>query len=225
LAALPVEDFFLLEPHLRIVPLERGAKIHEPDDEIEHIYFPLSGMVSLVAVMRSGATVETANVGRAGILGFTAGFGARRVFGRAIVQIAGDAARIPRSQFQWAAGESGAIRRLVAAYNHVWLTQVHQSVACSTLHYLEARLCRWLLQTQDCIGSEKIPLTQEQLGQRLGVRRNTLTVVARALQKAEMISYRRGIIRIINRAKLEQNACECYATIRRQTDELFQAIT
>ena len=221
LACLPAKDFSLLAPHLRTVPLERGAMLQDAGDEFEHVYFPHSGMVCRVAVMRSGATVETAIVGRAGILGFTTGFGSRRATARATVQIPGEAARIAASQFQAAVRESSIIRNLLVGYNDLVLSQVQQCVACNALHYLEARLCRWLLQTHDCVDDDAIPLTQETLGQMLGVRRTTLTVVARLLQSAGMIRYRRGLIHIINRAKLEENACECYGVIRQHTDRLF----
>ena len=106
-------------------------------------------------------------------------------------------------------------------YNDLVLAQVQQCLACNALHYLEARLCRWLLQTHDCVDGDAIPLTQETLGQMLGVRRTTLTVVARLLQSAGMIRYRRGLIHVVNRAKLEENACECYAVIKQRTEELF----
>jgi hypothetical protein len=117
--------------------------------------------------------------------------------------------------------ESTAIRDLIVGYNDLMLAQIQQLVACNALHYLEARLSRWLLHTQDCVDGDVIPLTQESLGQMLGVRRTTLTVVARLLQSAGMIRYRRGLIHIINRAKLEENACECYGVIRQHTDRLF----
>jgi len=221
LSALPARDFSLLAPHLRTVPLECGVTLHDVGDETEHVYFPKSGMVSLVIVMLSGATVETGTVGRAGIIGATAGLGSRRAFGKAVVQIAGDAERIAASQFQVAAKESDVIRNLIIEYNDFLLSQIQQSVACNALHVLEARLCRWLLQTQDCVGSDRIPLTQELISQMLGVRRTTLTVVARLLQKMDAIQYRRGLIHIVNRAKLEENACECYAEVKRKTDKLF----
>jgi CRP-like cAMP-binding protein len=224
LACLPAKDFSLLAPHLRTVPLERGAMLHDAGDEFEHVYFPHSGMVCRVAVMRSGATVETAIVGRAGILGFTTGFGSRRATARATVQIPGEAARIAASQFQAAVRESSIIRNLLVGYNDLVLSQVQQCVACNALHYLEARLCRWLLQTHDCVDGDAIPLTQETLGQMLGVRRTTLTVVARLLQSAGMIRYRRGLIHVVNRAKLEENACECYGVIRQHTDRLFSGL-
>jgi len=221
LATLPPQDFSLLAPHLRTTPLERGVMLHDAGEEIEHVYFPHTGMVSLVAVMQSGATVETATIGRAGVISASAGLGARSTIARALVQLPGTAAWISASQFQAAAAQSRAIRDLIVRYNDVLLAQVQQSVACNALHGLEARLCRWLLQTHDCIDGDVIPLTQEFLGQMLGVRRTTVTIAARLLQSAGLIRYRRGHIQVLDRAALEDTSCECYAVIRQNADKVF----
>ena len=221
LAALPAHDLSLLAPHLRTVALERGTMLHDVGEEIEHVYFPHTGMVSLVAVMQSGATVETATVGRGGLIGASAGLGARSTFGRAIVQLPGTAAWLAASQFHAAANESQAIRHLVVRYNDLLLAQVQQSVACNALHALESRLCRWLLQTHDCVDGDAIPLTQEFLAQMLGVRRTTVTIAARLLQSAGLIRYRRGLIHIVDRPGLEEIACECYAVVRHNLDKVF----
>jgi CRP-like cAMP-binding protein len=223
LATLPPHDFSLLAPHLRTIPLERGVMLHDVGEEIEHVYFPHTGMVSLVAVMQSGATVETATIGRAGVIGASAGLGARSTIARAIVQLPGTAAWISASQFHAAAAQSAAVRDLIVRYNDVLLAQVQQSVACNALHGLEARLCRWLLQTHDCIDGNVIPLTQEFLGQMLGVRRTTVTIAARLLQSAGLIRYRRGHIQVLDRAALEDISCECYAMIRQNADRVFSA--
>ena len=223
LAALPPRDFSLLAPHLRTIPLERGIMLHDVGEEIEHVYFPHTGMVSLVAVMQSGATVETATIGRGGVIGASAGLGARWTFGRAIVQLPGAAAWLSAAQFHAAANECQAIRDLVVRYNDLLLAQVQQSVACNALHALEARLCRWLLQTHDCVEGDAIPLTQEFLGQMLGVRRTTVTIAARLLQSAGLIRYRRGLIHIVDRAALEEIACECYAVVKHNADKVFAA--
>src|SRR4029077_8689112 len=151
----------LLVPHLRTIPLERGVMLHDVGEEIEHVSFPHSGMVSMVAVMQSGATVETATIGRAGVIGASAGLGARSTIARAIVQLPGTTAWISASQFHAAAAQRQALRDLIVRYNDVLLAQVQQLVACNALHGLEARLCRWLLQTHDCVDGNVIPLTQE----------------------------------------------------------------
>ncbi len=221
LSMLPPRDFSLLASHLRTIPLERGVTLHDVREEIEHVYFPHSGMVSLVAVMQNGATVETATIGRAGVIGASAGLGARSTIARAIVQLAGTAAWISASQFHTAAAQSQALRDLIVRYNDVLLAQVQQSVACNALHGLEARLCRWLLQTHDCIDGNVVPLTQEFLGQMLGVRRTTVTIAAQLLQSAGLIRYRRGHIQILDRAALEDVSCECFAVIRQNADKVF----
>jgi len=221
LATLSPHDFSLLAPHLRTITLERGVMLHDVGEEIEHVYFPHTGMVSLVAVMQSGATVETATIGRGGVIGASAALGARWTFGRAIVQLPGSAAWLAAAQFHAAAQECPAIRDLVVRYNDLLLAQVQQSVACNALHALESRLCRWLLQTHDCVDGDAIPLTQEFLGQMLGVRRTTVTIAARLLQSARLIRYRRGLIHIVDRAALEDISCECYAVVRHNTDKVF----
>src|SRR5262249_54569261 len=152
--------FSLLAPHLRTAALERGVMLHDVGEAIEHVYFPHSGMVSMVAVLQSRATVETATIGRAGGIGASAGLGAHSTFARPIVQLPGTAARLSAAQFHAAANHSQGIRDLVVRYNDLLLAQSQQSVACNALHTLEARLCRWLLQTHDCMDGDVIPLTQ-----------------------------------------------------------------
>ena len=138
LATLPPHDFSLLAPHLRTAPLERGVMLHDVGEEIEHVYFPHTGMVSLVAVMQSGASVETATIGRAGVIGASAGLGAHSTFARAIVQLPGTAAWLSAAQFHAAANQSQGIRDLIVRYNDLLLAQIQQSVACNALHALEA---------------------------------------------------------------------------------------
>jgi CRP-like cAMP-binding protein len=224
LATLPPHDFSLLAPHLRTASLERSAMLHDVGEKIEHVYFPHTGMVSLVAVMQSGATVEAATIGRAGVIGASAGLGAHSTFARAIVQLPGTAAWLSAAQFHAAANQSQGIRDLIVRYNDLLLAQIQQSVACNALHTLEARLSRWLLQTHDCMNGDVIPLTQEFLGQMLGVRRTTVTITARLLQSARLIRYRRGHIQILDRAALEDIACECYAVVRQNADKVFTAL-
>jgi CRP-like cAMP-binding protein len=221
LAMLPPHDFSRLAPHLRTVALERGVMLHDAAEKIERVYFPHSGMVSLVTVMQSSATVETATIGRAGVIGANTGLGAKQSVGRAIVQLPGTAAWLSASQFYAAANQSQAIRHLIVRYNDLLLAEVQQSVACNALHPLEARLCRWLLQAYNCMDGNAIPVTQEFLGQMLGVRRTTVTIAAQLLQSTGLIRYRRGLIQIVDRPQLEELSCECYAVVRRHTDKIF----
>jgi CRP-like cAMP-binding protein len=221
LAILPPHDFALLTPHLRTVTLEHGVMLHDAAEEIERVYFPHSGMISLTAVMQSGAAVETATIGRAGVIGASTGLGEKHSVGRAIVQLPSTAAWLSASQFHAAGNRSQAIRDLIVRYNNLLLAQVQQSVACTALHPMEARLCRWLLQAHDCMDGNAISLTQEFLAEMIGVRRTTVTIAARLLQSAGLIRYRRGLIQIVNRPTLEKLSCECYAAIRCYTDRIF----
>src|SRR5262245_21561726 len=188
LAALTREDYSRLAPHLRMVPLERGAVLHEAGGPIEHVYFPHSGMVSVVVVMRNGAMIETVTLGRGGVVSCTAAFGSRHAVGKGVVQLPGSASRLPAARFHAAVAESAAIHDLALRCNDLLLGQIQQSVACNALHGLEERLCRWLLQAHDCVDGDSVPLTQEFLSQMLGVRRTSVTIAARLLQGAGMLS-------------------------------------
>jgi len=161
LAALRPSERTSLEPHLEEVPLSQGQILQEQGDDIERIYFPHSGMISLVAVMNHGGKmIETATIGREGAVGAMAGFGPRHAFRRAIVQVAGTAAKISTAPFREAVKGSEALRDILVRHNEVLLAQVQQAAACNAFHEAEQRLARWLLQTRDRIDSDTIPLTQ-----------------------------------------------------------------
>jgi CRP-like cAMP-binding protein len=213
LAALTAADHSLLAPHLKELSLELGLLLQEAGEPVEHIYFPHQGMISLLAVMSDGQGIETATVGSEGVVGAISGFGIRRGFTRAVVQAPLVASRISSVRFHAAVQKSEGIRNLIASYNEVLLAQIP---ACNALHATESRLARWLLQTRDRIDSDVLPLTQEFLSQMLGVRRTTVTLVARQLEQAGVIQNRRGWIVVVDRPGLEDIACECYAIVRDQ---------
>ena len=221
LAALQPKDFALISPHLTKMSFEHGEFLQKPGNRIDHVYFPHTGMMSLVVTMPEGETVETATIGHEGVVSAMSGLGPRHAFAGAIGQVSGTASRINTSRFQAAVNESSPIRDLVVRHNEALLSQVQQSVACNALHSVEARLCRWLLQTRDRIDSDAIPLTQEFLSQMLGVGRSTVTLTARTLQAAHLIRYRRGLIEILDGHGLEEAACVCYEIIRRQIDQVL----
>jgi CRP-like cAMP-binding protein len=218
LAALPPPELALIEPHLKEMTLDQGAMLHEQGEPIGRVYFPNSGMISLVAVMKQGNAVETATIGREGAIGAMSGMGPRHAFTRAVVQMAGSASMIPTSKFQPIVERSAAIRDVIVRHNEVLLAQVQQSAACNALHEAEARFCRWLLQSRDRTDSDVVPITQEFLAQMLGVRRTTVTLVAQSLQDAGLVRSRRGRIEIVDREALEDRACECYEAIRWQIE-------
>jgi CRP-like cAMP-binding protein len=216
LAALTSEDCSLLAPHFRELSLEVGSLVQEAGEPVEYVYFPHAGMVSLLAVMLDGQGIETATVGSEGVVGALSAFDGHRGFTRAVVQAPLVATRISALQFHAVLQKSETLRNVIASYNEILLAQVQQTAACNALHPLECRLARWLLQTRDRIDSDVLPLTQEFLSQMLGVRRTTVTLVARQLEQAGVIQNRRGRIVVTDRKGLEDLACECYAVVRDQ---------
>src|SRR5262249_5091811 len=183
-----------MQPHLRSVSLALGHELYEPGDDIDQIYFPQSGLISLLVLGKNGSSVETSTVGREGALGLQGGLGPRRSFTRAIVQIAGKFSAIGATRFSVIAQDDRSLRELIAHYTELVWAEAQQIAACNATHEAAARLCRWLLQTADRIGQERVPLTQEFLAQMLGVRRTTVTLLAQSLQKAGVIKYSRGRI-------------------------------
>jgi len=222
LATLDAASLSPLEPHLRQVSLVQGQVLQEQEAPVEKVYFPVSGVISLISVMQGGEVVETAMVGREGVVGAFGGLGPWNAFTRAVVRLPGIAAVIPVAPFQAAVGQSAHIRNLVLRYKEAMLAQVQQTAACNALHQLEERLARWLLQALDRTDSPNLPLTQELISQMLAARRSTVTVIAGKLQQAGLIRYHRGRIEIVDRLKLEEAACECYGTIRRRTEAVFR---
>jgi CRP-like cAMP-binding protein len=219
LAALDPTDYALIRPHLSTACFARGAILQEQGAPVAHVYFPMSGLVSLVSVMEGGEEVETAVVGRDGAVGAFVGVGRWNALTRATVQIPAVCSVITESHFRAVISQSERIRDLILRFKEALLGQVQQTAACNALHPLEARLARWLLQALDLIDERELPLTQESLAKMLGVRRTSVTVVASKLQADGLIRYWRGQITV----GLEDVACECYRAIRARTDNIARA--
>jgi CRP-like cAMP-binding protein len=202
-----------LEHHLTPVDLPQSLILQEAGHPVSQVYFPLSGMVSLVAVTPSGESIEAGIVGREGVVGGLAVCDLTS-FAQAVVQIEGDALRIGAPQFRSLCLEHRELRDSVDRYQAFILSQAQQNAACHALHSLEGRLCRWLLQSEDLIESKQIDLTQEFLSYMLGVRRPTVSVAASELQKDGLIQYRRGTITIVDRPGLLKRSCQCYEVLR-----------
>jgi CRP-like cAMP-binding protein len=221
LSALPSEDRALLTPHLSTVDLEKGRLLYEPGDLIDHVYFPNDCVISLMTLMESGAAIESALIGREGGLGLMVAVAPRQSLSRAIVQAPGSALRIAAGPLHDVWTRSAALRDLVDRHSEALFGHAIQSVACNALHPVEARFCRWLLSCQDRTDSNTIHLTQEFLADMLGVQRTTVTAVAGSMQTKGLISYRRGIVEILDRAGLETMTCECYGAVRRGYERLL----
>jgi CRP-like cAMP-binding protein len=223
LASLPASDLSLIARHLKRIPLDHAAVLQEQDAPVELVYFPLSGAISLLTVMRDGDAVETAIIGREGAAGLVADFGPWLACTRAIVQAPGSAECIPAPLLKAIAGQSDETSRLLLRYKEALSAQVQQTAACNALHSVEERMARWLLQALDRCDSPELPVTQDFLSQMLGVRRTTVTIVARKFQYDGLIRYRRGRIVVVDRDALQKLACECYETCRHRSEAVLQA--
>jgi len=221
LASLGPDVMAAIRPHLRMVELPQETVLFEDGDLIKSIFFPQSGLVSLVVDLASGETIEAGMIGRDGLIGGSSAFHSHHSLNRAIVQIAGKASVIDANRFRELVQQNDAFRAKVAHHEQFVLAPAQQSVACNVSHTLEARLARWLLRCRDLLDSEDIPLTQEFVAEMLGVQRTSVSLVAHTLQHAGLIRYRRGNIRLVSVDGLCEIACECYATLKAHAGRLL----
>jgi CRP-like cAMP-binding protein len=209
-----------LSAHFSEFNLSVGRIVAERGSPVTDVYFPSSGVFSIVTLMRDGDAVESLTVGREGAIGLVAALGEPISEARAIVQIAGSAWRISAERLRDIAERHPIITRVALRYSQVAVAQLHQASACNALHDVAPRLSRWLLTCEDRIGDNVVPLTQEFLAMMLGVQRTSVTAAAQVLQVKGLIRYQRGRINILDRPGLEAMACECY----RVTEEIFEQL-
>jgi CRP-like cAMP-binding protein len=221
LRALEAADLGRMMPHIEIVRLERGQVLLDVGAKVSHAYFPLDCIIALDVTMEDGGTTETATVGREGMDGYVVALGDHHALLRSIVRLGGEAARLPVAELEAAFVANAGVRNLVLRFIQALLAQVMQGVACNALHAAEARLCRWLLLLADRVGDGRLHITQEFLAETLGVQRTTVTLIARTLQTAGLIRYRRGLVEVIDRPGLEEAACECYHAIREHYERVL----
>jgi CRP-like cAMP-binding protein len=218
LAALPKDEYQRLLPKLEPFTLVFREVIYEPGDLIRNVYFPTSGIISLLAAVEDRATLEVGIVGREGMVGLPAFLGVKTSSNRAVVQGAGEALKMKVTAFRKESENGGSLPRLLRRYSHSRLTQIAQGAACNRFHPIDARLARWLLMTRDRMGTDEFQLTQEFLSNMLGVRREGVNRAASALQEQHLIHYRRGTLTTLDRAGLEAVACHCYGIIKEEYD-------
>ena len=221
LNTLPAKTFAAIEPHLKTVELVHGEVLGEAGDSITRVYFPHSGVISLVVELSVGDMIETAMVGRDGALNISSALDGKVSLNKAIVQLAGAASTIDVDQLRKIVREFDAFRSLLIRHEQVLFAQSQQSAACNASHSVEARMCRWLLRMRDLAAAADLMLTQEFLAQMLGVRRPSVSLVANTLQKAGLIKYRRGNIRLLDIAGLNDGFCECYGTVKAHYDRML----
>jgi CRP-like cAMP-binding protein len=223
LAALPRMDRDRLRPHLTPVVLDFEEVLYEPDDSIAHVYFPTSGVISLILLLEDGSVAEVGRVGNEGMVGLPLFLGVRTSRTRAFVQIPGEALRM-KAQVFLQETQGGPLSGLLLRYTQALLHNSERLAACNTRHTIEQRLSRWLLITHDRVQADQFEITQEFLSQMLGVHRQSVTAAASNLQKSGLIQYSRGKLKVLDRQGLEKSSCECYRAIQQQFDDLLVEI-
>jgi CRP-like cAMP-binding protein len=214
LNSLPQNVFSAFQSHLKLSEMKFGTVVADTEEPINHVYFPHSGVVSLVVEMDVGDMIETAMVGRDGVVNGTAALDGKVSLHRGIVQVEGVASVINADALRELSREFEPLQSLLIRHEQVVLAQAQQSAGCNASHTVEARMCRWLLRIRDLTQSDEMSLTQEFLAQMLGVRRTSVSLVAGTLQRSGIIHYRRGNITIVDVEALRSSACECYERVR-----------
>jgi CRP-like cAMP-binding protein len=221
LAALPKKEYQRLLPELESVSLSFGDIIFEPGERLRHVYFPNDSLISLLSAVEDREHLEVGMVGNDGMAGINVFMDVAKSRARGLVQGAGSAVRMKATTLRRETDSAGSLHKLLNRYTHSLLTQISQSAACNRFHTVNVRLARWLLMTHDRIAGDEFRLTQEFLSHMLGVRREQVTLAASTLQKQKLISYSRGLIRILDRAGLEAVSCKCYRVVRDEYDNLI----
>ena len=221
LALLRSADYARLEPHLEPVSLEYRQSLYRAHAKIDAVYFLESGVGSLVNTMNDGRAAEVGTVGNEGVVGLPLVFGDERAPTSLYMQVPGAGLRMPAKAFLKALSQSPTMQAVFLRYAHAFFNQVAQSAACNHFHTLEQRCCRWLLMTQDRMPGNEFLLTQEFLAMMLGVQRTGVTVAARGLQRAGLITYSRGHVNVLDRRGLKSRSCECYVVSKREFDRLL----
>jgi CRP-like cAMP-binding protein len=220
LRSISDNDYASLRPHLEYVTLPSHLILHEADRVLEFAFFPNRGLISLVVLMKNGKTAEAGIVGVEGFTGTLAAVGLTHSPLRAVVQITGDGFRVPVRALQNTLESARNLQLMLSRYDAIRSVQVAQTAACNRLHDIEQRLARWLLMTQDRVDSGTLPITHDFLATMLGTDRTSVSLAAAVLQREKLIQYTRGAVKILNRKKLEESACECYGVIQQYNGKL-----
>ncbi|WP_063687616.1 Crp/Fnr family transcriptional regulator [Bradyrhizobium stylosanthis] len=221
LQMLDAADFDLLRPHLATVEMVRQSVLGEAGSALRHVYFPHGGSVSITVSLSDGQTIEVAMLGRDSVVGGGAALADGIAPADAIVLFPGTASTLEIAAFRTIAATSLSFRGLIMRHEQVLLAHAQQSLLCNTMHPVEARLARWLLRARDLSDNANLPLTQETLAQMIGVRRNAISLVAHALQRAGIIRYSRGQIEIIDLPALKATSCDCYSAVKASHSRLL----
>jgi CRP-like cAMP-binding protein len=221
LAALPAEIFERIFPHLELISMPLGEVLYESGGQLQYVYFPTTAIVSLHYLLESGASAEISGVGNEGVLGISLFMGGNTTPSLATVQTAGCGYQLKGRLMMEEFNRTGPMMRLMLRYTQALMTQISQTAVCNRHHSIEQQLCRWLLLTLDRLPSNELTITQELIAGMLGVRREGITEAAGNLQRAGLISYRRGHITVLDRSGLESRVCECYNVVKKEFHRLL----
>lgn len=221
LMALPPAERERLFPHMKLVEMPFGMVLYESGVVLRHIYFPVDSIVSLLYVLNNGASAEIAVVGNEGAVGVSLFMGGETTPSRAVVQSAGSAYRLSRARLKEEFNRHGQLLHVLLRYTQSLITQMAQTAVCNRHHALDQQLCRWLLLSLDRLDTNELRVTQELIASMIGVRREGVTEAAGRLQKLGVIRYSRGKITVLDRPRLEELSCECYAVVKAETDRLL----
>ena len=221
LAALPAEVQRRLFPNLELIDMPYGKVLYESGDTMQHVYFPIDSIVSLLYVMENGASAEVSVVGNEGFIGVALLMGGDSTPSQAMVQSAGHAYRLPAQEFKDAFHRHAEMQVLLLRYTQALITQMTQTAVCNRHHSVEQQLCRWLLLSHDRLLTDKLVMTHDLISNMLGVRREGITLAAQKLAARKLISNRRGTMTVIDRDGLENAACECYGVVKSEYDRIL----
>jgi CRP-like cAMP-binding protein len=221
LDALPEAERERLFPHLRLVELPLGLVLYEAGDVLRHMYFPTDSIVSLLYVLQDGSSAEICVVGNDGVIGVALFMGGETTTSRAIVQSGGFAYRLTGRRLKREFERQGETMHILLRYTQALITQMAQTAVCNRHHTVDQQLCRWLLLSLDRLPDNEVAMTQELIANMLGVRREGVTDAAGKLQKLGVISYKRGVIKVLDRDLLQKLSCECYGVVKKETDRLL----
>jgi CRP-like cAMP-binding protein len=224
LASLPDREWARWAAHMEPIQLPLGTVIYESGEVMSHVYFPTTAIVSLLYVMEEGASAEISVVGFEGLVGISLFMGGETTSSRAVVQSAGTGFRLKAHVLMAEFNRGGPVLHLLLRYTQALLTQMSQTAVCNRHHSLDQQLCRWLLLSLDRLHSNELIMTQALIANMLGVRREGVTEAAGRLDKAGLIQYQRGRITVLDRPRLEQRTCECYAVVKREYDRLLPRV-
>ena len=224
MAALSPEAQDRIIPQMELVPLALGMVLYESGDTMRHVYFPIDSIISLLYVMENGASAEISVVGNEGVVGISLFMGGESTPSRAVVQSAGYAYRLSGHLMKEEFYLHGPTMLLLLRYTQALITQMAQTAVCNRHHTIDQQLCRWLLLSIDRLKENELTMTQELIANMLGVRREGVTEAAGKLQLQGVIEYSRGHIKVLDRPKLEQLSCECYAVVKKETDRLLNYV-